>query len=103
MEFGGHTPKFDMRRVDAIITSMKPFVNLDWDSKFDTWAGSRPITADGLPFLGRPRRWTNLVVAAGHGMFGLTLAPPTAAIVADLVMYGGTSADIAPFDPDRFG
>ena len=44
------------------------------------------MSADGLPFMGRPKRWSNVVIAAGHGMFGLTLAPPSGvAIAADTI------------------
>jgi D-amino-acid dehydrogenase len=101
MEFGGDHPPFDARRIDAIIASMRKFLDLDWDQRFDTWAGSRPMSPDGLPFMGRPRRWRNVVVGAGHGMFGLTLAPPSAVAIAELVMTGRTTSDISAFDPDR--
>ena len=101
MEFGGDNPPFDGRRVEAIIASMREFLDLDWDSRFDTWAGSRPMSADGLPFMGRPKRWKNVVVGAGHGMFGLTLAPPSGVAIAELIMTGRSSSDISAFDPDR--
>jgi D-amino-acid dehydrogenase len=101
MEFGGDNPPFDGRRVEAIVASMRAFLDLDWDNLFDTWAGSRPMSADGLPFMGRPKRWNNVVVGAGHGMFGLTLAPPSGVAIAELIMTGHTRADISAFDPDR--
>jgi D-amino-acid dehydrogenase len=101
MEFGGDHPPFDERRVDMIVASMRAFLDLDWDQRFDTWAGSRPMSADGLPFMGRPKRWRNVVVGAGHGMFGLTLAPPSGVAIAELIMTGRTSTDISAFDPDR--
>jgi glycine/D-amino acid oxidase-like deaminating enzyme len=102
MEFAGHNPSFDSRRVDAIITSLRKFVNLDYEAKFDTWAGSRPMSADGLPLLGRPRKWNNVIVAGGHGMWGLTLAPATAEVVTELVVDGRSSMDLSHFDVDRF-
>ncbi len=101
MEFGGDHPPFDERRVEMIIASMRKFLDLDWDERFDTWAGSRPMSADGLPFMGRPKRWRNVVVGAGHGMFGLTLAPPSGVAISELIMTGRTSTDISAFDPDR--
>ena len=39
MEFGGDNPPFDERRIEAIIASMRKFLDLDWDQRFDTWAG----------------------------------------------------------------
>ena len=101
MEFGGDHPPFDARRIESIITSMRRFLDLDWDERFDTWAGSRPMSADGLPFMGRPKRWRNVVVGAGHGMFGLTLAPPSGVAISELIMTGRSSTDISAFDPDR--
>ena len=101
MEFGGDDPPFDGRRIEAIVASMRKFLDLDWDNRFDTWAGSRPMTADGLPFMGRPKRWSNVVVGVGHGMFGLTLAPPSGLAISELIMTGRTSRDISAFDPDR--
>jgi D-amino-acid dehydrogenase len=101
MEFGGDNPPFDSRRIEAIVASMRAFLDLDWDHRFDTWAGSRPMSADGLPFMGRPKRWRNVVVGAGHGMFGLTLAPPSGVAIAELIMTGRSSNDIRAFDPDR--
>ena len=59
------------------------------------------MSADGLPLLGRTRRFSNVVVAGGHGMYGFTLAPSTAAVVADLVVDGRNDLDLAAFDPDR--
>jgi D-amino-acid dehydrogenase len=101
MEFAGDSPPFDARRIEAIITSMRRFLDLDWDHRYDTWAGSRPMSADGLPFMGRPKRWRNVVVAAGHGMFGLTLAPPSGVAISELIMNGRASKDLSAFDPDR--
>ncbi len=101
MEFGGDHPPFDDRRVEMIVASMRKFLDLEWDQRFDTWAGSRPMSADGLPFMGRPKRWSNVVVGAGHGMFGLTLAPPSGVAISELIMTGRSSTDISAFDPDR--
>lgn len=101
MEFGGDNPPFDERRIEAIVASMRAFLDLDWDNRFDTWAGSRPMSADGLPFMGRPKRWRNVVVGTGHGMFGLTLAPPSGVAITELIMTGHATSDIGAFDPDR--
>jgi D-amino-acid dehydrogenase len=101
VEFAGDSPTFDARRVDAILRSMRAFLDLDWESRRQTWAGSRPMSADGLPLIGRTRRYANVVIAGGHGMYGLTLAPSTAHAVAELIVDGRPSSDLAAFDPDR--
>jgi D-amino-acid dehydrogenase len=101
VEFAGDSPTFDSRRVEAILRSMRAFLDLDWDSRRQAWAGSRPMSADGLPLIGRTRRYANVVIAGGHGMYGLTLAPSTARAVAELIVDGRSSTDLAAFDPDR--
>ena len=102
MEFDGLEPRFDQRRVDAILASMRQFINLEFDAHFDTWSGSRPMSPDGLPLMGRPRQYDNVVVAAGHGMFGLSLTPTSALALTELVLDGRSSIDLTDFDPDRF-
>ena len=92
---------FDARRIDAIMRSMRPFLDLDWASQREPWAGSRPMSADGLPLIGRTRRFANVVIAGGHGMYGLTLAPSSAHAVAELIVDGRPSIDLTAFDPDR--
>jgi glycine/D-amino acid oxidase-like deaminating enzyme len=68
----------------------------------DVWAGLRPCAPDGLPVIGRPAGLPGVVLATGHAMKGLSLAPVTGRLVAELV-YGATpSHDLAPFSPDRF-
>ena len=101
MELAGDSPAFDARRIDAIIRSMRPFLDLDWASRRAAWAGSRPMSADGLPLIGRTRRYANVVVAGGHGMYGLTLAPSSAHAVAELIVDGRSTTDLTAFDPDR--
>jgi D-amino-acid dehydrogenase len=101
MELAGDEPTFDQRRVDAIVRSMGRLLDLAWEERFETWAGSRPMSADGLPLIGRTRRLANVVVAGGHGMYGLTLAPATACAVAELIVEDRASTDLRAFDPDR--
>ena len=102
MEFDGDLPRFDQRRVDAILASLRKYLNLEWDAAFDTWSGSRPMSPDGLPLMGRPREFDNLIVAAGHGMFGLSLTPSSAVALSELIIDGRSSIDLTDFNPDRF-
>jgi D-amino-acid dehydrogenase len=69
----------------------------------EAWAGLRPMTCDDLPVLGRTRRYPNLYLATGHNMLGLTMAPGTGEVLADLITGQPPSLDVSCFDPDRFG
>ena len=102
MEFTGPKATFDGRRVDSIIKSMQPFFDLDWSKRSDTWSGSRPMSPDGMPIIGRPKNWSNLIIGAGHGMYGLTLAPTTGLAISQLILDGRSAADLSAFNPDRF-
>jgi glycine oxidase len=65
----------------------------------ETWAGLRPGTADGKPFLGATRL-PGLFVATGHYRNGILLAPATARLIADAVARG-EPAEAGPFSPAR--
>lgn len=67
-----------------------------------TFAGLRPYTPDGLPYLGRMEGVENLYIAAGHEGDGIALAPVTGQLLAELVISGQTSIPLAEFAPDRF-
>lgn len=66
------------------------------------WMGARPTLPDYLPAVGRSERADNLYYAFGHQHLGLTLAPITAEVVAQLAGGRPATPDPAPFDLDRF-
>ena len=67
----------------------------------EAWAGLRPATPDRLPILGRTPL-EGLYVATGHFRHGILLAPITATLMAELILRGRSSTDLAPFSPQRF-
>ncbi len=64
--------------------------------------GLRPVSADGLPILGRSPKHPNLYVAAGHAGYGLEVGPYSGAAVADLISGQPVPVDLGPFAPARF-
>jgi D-amino-acid dehydrogenase len=64
------------------------------------WAGLRPVSADGLPFIGATRV-AGLYVNTGHGALGLTLAAGSATLLADLLHGVSPAVDPAPYAPLR--
>ncbi len=103
LDLGGVDTSIDHRRTDAIVRAAeRNLPRLRGRRVQELWAGLRPCTADGLPLIGPTRRVENLVVATGHAMTGLALAPVTGRLVADVVCGSQPSHDIAPFSPDRF-
>ena len=73
------------------------------EERISVWMGHRPSMPDSLPVLGRSRATPDVVYAFGHGHVGMTAAPMTGRLVADLVTGRPPSIDIAPFAASRFG
>ncbi len=73
------------------------------EQQISVWMGHRPSLPDSLPVLGLSRATRDVIYAFGHGHVGMTAAPMTGKIVADLVAGRPPSIDIAPFSPRRFG
>jgi D-amino-acid dehydrogenase len=55
-----------------------------------------------MPYIGRTKRWKNLIVATGHAMMGLSLAPATGRIVSELLAGEKLSVQLDLMSPDRF-
>jgi D-amino-acid dehydrogenase len=60
------------------------------------------MTYDDLPVIGRAPRFRNLTLATGHGMLGITTAPATGKLVAEIVCGREPHIDPRPFRPERF-
>jgi D-amino-acid dehydrogenase len=63
--------------------------------------GLRPLSADGLPFLGKMPGHDNVVLATGHGPSGLQLGPYSGLVAARLVTGQAVDVDLTPFAVDR--
>jgi D-hydroxyproline dehydrogenase len=66
------------------------------------WMGFRPSMPDSLPVIGYSKGGPEVIHAFGHGHIGLTLAPITARIVADLVAGKEPEIDIRAYSSGRF-
>jgi glycine oxidase len=65
------------------------------------WAGLRPGTPDGLPFLGRVPHWNNLFLAAGHFRSGILLSPITGLLMQQLLLGRALTLPLEPFRLER--
>jgi len=92
-------------RVQGILNAVKRFF-----PEFDVpmppvekiWYGYRPCSADGLPYIGRIKKYNNVVIATGHSMLGLSLGAGTGLLVSELVDGVKPSIDLTPFAVERF-
>jgi D-amino-acid dehydrogenase len=91
------------RRVETIYRTGGMLLGLpDPPRPKEIWRGLRPCTPDGMPIIGRPEGFQNLVLATGHQMLGMQTAPATGRLVSDLVHGLTPTFDPAPFKPSRF-
>lgn len=104
MELSGVTERFTERRIGAIQKAGKRLLN-GWPEEIEpahVWTGMRPMAPDGLPVLGMAPGFSNLSIASGHAMLGVTLAAVTGVNMAELIMTGKDADILRPFSPSRF-
>jgi len=104
MELGPANDRIYENRVRGIVESIPkyyPELRVDYPSE-KIWYGYRPCSPDGLPYLGRLKKFDNVLVAGGGGMMGLSLGPAYGKVVADLLAGQKIESEIAGFRPDRF-
>jgi D-amino-acid dehydrogenase len=102
LEVAGFDLRVSTARVDALRRGAARVLGHDDRAVIDVWAGLRPCAPDGVPVIGRPAGLPSLILATGHAMKGVSLAPVTGRLVAELVAGEAPSHDLAPFSPDRF-
>ena len=105
MEIAGLHERISPRRVAGIVKALPNYFPRFRPEDFEgiqPWSGLRPCSPDGLPYLGRTRAAPNLVVATGHSMMGLSLAPITGELAAQLIDGEPPRFDLRLLAPDRF-
>jgi D-amino-acid dehydrogenase len=105
MEFGGLDERISPVRLRAIRRAPARYLRA-WDPDAPTTtpsAGLRPMAPDGIAIIGRLAPFGSVYVASGHAMLGLTLAPRTAELLADMILDGREPEELLPFSPARFG
>ena len=71
------------------------------EEKQDASSGMRPVSPDGLPYIGRTKKCENLTIATGHAMMGWTMATGTGKMVSEVISEQSPSMNMTPFNPDR--
>jgi D-amino-acid dehydrogenase len=104
MEISGIGSKMLIKRVQSIYKAAKnyfPDLQVSFPSPDKVWHGFRPLSPDGLPYIGRHSKYDNLVVAGGHGMLGISLAAGSGKLIDEIVSGYKLSMDISAFDVER--
>ncbi len=104
-ELPGKDLEVDQRRLGVVVEQACSYQS-DWHpsttaASGEGWAGWRPATPDSLPLLGPVPGYDGLYLATGHGMLGVTLAPSTGALIAEMIVDGAQPDWVEPMRPDR--
>jgi D-amino-acid dehydrogenase len=106
MELAGYDLRINPPRIRGMTRSLSRYLPAFRPEDFASirpWCGLRPCTPDGLPYVGRTRRWPNVVVASGHAMMGVSMGPITGKLVSEIVSGDAPSVDLAGLSAERFG
>lgn len=105
MEVNGLDLSINPKRVQGIVNSITEyfpqFENNDFKD-IEPWAGLRPCSPDGLPYIGRTHSYNNLLVATGHAMLGVSLGPVTGKLISQLVANEQPEIDISLLSVERY-
>jgi D-amino-acid dehydrogenase len=104
MEFSGNNDIVRKERVLALVKGAKkyyPELEITDQEINEARTGLRPVSPDGLPYIGRSKKYGNLLFATGHAMMGWSLGPATGKLITELVDGVETSIPVDAFHPDR--
>lgn len=103
LEFSGYDATLKRRRIELLRAGASHYLlEPHCEPVEEEWFGWRPMTYDGKPIIDRSPIAKNVIIAAGHNMLGLSMAPATGKLVAELL--GGLTPHIetAPYLASRF-
>lgn len=104
MEIAGINHNINRVRVEAIAnaaTRYYPDIKLTSEEKENAACGLRPVSPDGLPYIGKSSKCNNLTIAAGHAMMGWSMGTGTGKLVSEIISDKKTSLDMTMYLPDR--
>ena len=105
MEFAGYDTTLNRKRLDALKRGAAHYLTDPYGPPGATeqeWFGWRPMTYDDVPILGPLPSLANVHLAVGHGMLGVSMAPATGRLIADLIGGKPPVVDAAPYSVARF-
>lgn len=105
MEFSGNNSVIRKERIEAIAAAVPLHyrnVCITEEEKAGARSGLRPVSPDGLPYIGRSRQYENLTLAAGHAMIGWSLGAITGKLVTQVISGSKPDVDLQPLNPERF-
>lgn len=98
MEFAGYNTELNRRRLSFLRKGAAQYLHEPTaDPVEEEWFGWRPMTWDGKPYIDRAPRFSNVWVAAGHNMLGLSMGTATGRLIAEMLDGRTPHLDIRPY------
>ncbi|MGE0749783.1 MAG: NAD(P)/FAD-dependent oxidoreductase [Variibacter sp.] len=101
IEFAGLDAPADFRRIRRILREVGKILPGVAPQPRSEWLGFRPSMPQSLPVIGPLENARTVFLAFGHGHLGLTLAPVTGRVAAQMIDGETPSVDMTPFLPAR--
>ena len=105
MEMSSHSDNILPKRITALYQAFKkyyPNLEIPPPQIEKAWFGYRPVTPDGLPYIGKHQKFHNLAFAGGHAMLGVSAAAATGKLVSEIISRRPSSIDLSAFGAGRF-
>lgn len=102
MEFAGYDTSLNRSRLNYLRTGAAQYLHEPTaDPVEEEWYGWRPMTWDGKPYIDRSPRFSNVWIAAGHNMLGISMGTSTGKLVAEMLTGETPHIDVKPFRVGR--
>ncbi len=103
MEFAGYDESIRPERLQLLKDGATGYLKEPYcEPVLEEWFGWRPMTYDSLPIIDRSPKYENVMIAAGHNMLGLSMAPATGKLVAEMIRGDSPHIDPKPYRASRF-
>jgi D-amino-acid dehydrogenase len=102
MEFAGYDETLNRQRIDLLLRGAAHYLEPAEGPAAEEWWGWRPMVYDGKPVIGPSPARPDVLIAAGHGMLGLSMATGTGKLVAELLTGTTPHVDPAHYAATRF-
>jgi len=103
MEFAGYDATLNPKRLELLRAAAKIYLHDPVAEPVqEEWWGWRPMIYDGRPVIGFAPAFENVLIAAGHGMLGLSMSTGTGKLAAELLSDEPPHLDPKPYAATRF-
>jgi D-amino-acid dehydrogenase len=103
MEFAGYDSSIRPERIELLKSAARLYLHEPLTEPVqEEWFGWRPMTPDSVPIIGASPALKNVWIASGHSMLGLSMAPGTGKLVAEMIAGEQPHIDPVPYGVTRF-